>query len=208
MFGGIVETLGIVNSIEMNPSHIDISITPQIKFSDISIGDSVAVNGVCLTVTTFVNNTFSATIVPETMRLTNLGNLAVGSKVNLERALPVNGRIGGHCVQGHIDGCGDIIELQQDGNDALLVKIAVPSTLAKYFVNKGYVTIDGMSITIIEATPTWFSVTLIPHTQAVTITNEYRTGSRVNLEVDILGKYVEKLLGSMQGSLTTNGFIV
>ncbi len=203
MFGGIVETLGIVSSIEMNASHIDISITPQLEFSDISIGDSVAVNGVCLTVTTFVNNTFSATIVPETMRLTNLGNLVVGSKVNLERALPVNGRISGHNVQGHIDACGEIIELQQDGNEALLVKIGIPPTLAKYFVNKGYVTIDGMSITVIEATSSWFSITLIPHTQAVTIAKEYSPGSRVNLEVDILGKYVAKLLGSMTGTLIT-----
>jgi riboflavin synthase len=196
MFGGIVETVGIVSFIKISPSHIDISITPQIEFSDINIGDSIAVNGVCLTVTTFVNNTFTATIVPETMRLTNLGNLVVGSKVNLERALPVNGRVSGHYVQGHIDNCAEIIDIQQDGKEALLVKFAIPPRLAKYFVNKGYVAIDGMSITIIEAASTWFTVTFIPHTQAATIVHEYHVGGRVNLEVDILGKYVEKILSS------------
>jgi riboflavin synthase len=197
MFGGIVETVGIVSFIKISPSHIDISITPQIEFSDINIGDSIAVNGVCLTVVTFVNNTFTATIVPETMRLTNLGNLEVGSKVNLERALPANGRVSGHYVQGHIDGCAEIIELQYDGSKALIVTFAIPPHLAKYLVNKGYITIDGMSITIIEATPSWFSVTFIPHTQAATTVHEYRLGSLVNLEVDILGKYVEKLLISL-----------
>jgi riboflavin synthase len=196
MFGGIVETLGIVSSIKISPSHIDISITPQLNFTDINIGDSVAVNGVCLTVTAFVNNTFTATLVPETMRLTNLGNLEVGGKVNLERALPANGRLGGHYVQGHIDGCGEILAIEQDGKQALFVKIGIPATLAKYFVNKGYVAIDGMSITIIEATDNWFTVTFIPHTQAVTIVNEYQVGMRVNLEVDILGKYVEKILSN------------
>lgn len=194
MFSGIVETLGTVSFIKINPSQIDIAITPQITFSDVSIGDSIAVNGVCLTVTEMVNDTFTATLVPETMRLTNLGHLEVGSKVNLERSLPINGRIGGHYVQGHVDACGEIIDLQQEGEQALLVKIGIPPQLAKYFVNKGYVAIDGMSITIIEATPSWFSVTFIPHTQAVTVVNEYKIGSRVNLEVDILGKYVEKLL--------------
>jgi riboflavin synthase len=194
MFSGIVETIGLVSFIKMNPSQIDISITPQTLFSDINIGDSVAVNGVCLTVTNFVNNTFTATIVPETMRLTNLGMLQVGSKVNLERSLPVNGRIGGHYVQGHIDACAEIIDLQKDGQNALLLKISIPERFAKYIVDKGYIAIDGMSITIIKAAANWFSVTLIPHTQDATIVNQYQMGQRLNLEVDILGKYVEKLL--------------
>ena len=194
MFSGIVETLGLVSFIKMNPNQIDISITPQIPFSDINIGDSVAVNGVCLTVTSFVNNTFTAALVPETMRLTNLGMLQVGSKVNLERSLRVNGRIGGHYVQGHVDACAEIIDLQKDGQNALLLKISIPERFAKYIVDKGYIALDGMSLTIIKAAANWFSITLIPHTQEVTIVHQYQIGQRVNLEVDILGKYVEKLL--------------
>jgi riboflavin synthase len=194
MFGGIVESLGIVSLIKISPSHLDITITPQLNFSDIALGDSIAVNGVCLTVTAFTENTFTAMVVPETMRLTNLNDLVVGSKVNLERALPVNGRIGGHYVQGHVDSYSTIIDLQPDGANALLVKIATPPTLAKYLINKGYIAIDGMSITIIEATSVWFTVTFIPHTRAVTVASQYQQGTKVNLEVDILGKYLEKLL--------------
>ena len=196
MFGGIVETLGIVSSIKISPSYLDISIAPQKNFSDIALGDSIAVNGVCLTVTAFTDTTFTAMVVPETMRLTNLNDLVIGSKVNLERALPVNGRIGGHYVQGHVDAFTHIIDVKNDGDNALLVKFATPSSLAKYLVNKGYIAIDGMSLTIIEAKPDWFSVTFIPHTQGVTVVNQYQVGSRVNLEVDILGKYLEKLLVS------------
>jgi riboflavin synthase len=196
MFTGIVETTGIIDHAEQKEGCLQLTIKPQIAFSDLSMGDSVAVNGVCLTVTTFTPTTFSATVVPETLRLTNLATLTNGSKVNLERSMRASARIGGHYVQGHVDGIGEIIELQPDGTTAWMVKISIPTALEKYVVNKGYIGLDGMSITVIETTPDWFTVTLIPHTQDVTIVNQYKTGSQINIEVDMLGKYVEKLLGS------------
>lgn len=193
MFSGIVETIGKVKSLHTSDVREFIFSHNEI-FSDLKIGDSVAVNGVCLTVTHFTESDFAVTAVPETLRLTNLGLLAVDSVVNLERSLSYNGRIGGHCVQGHVDGVGEILEINKDGNEALIVKISVPAALMKYIVNKGYVTLDGMSITVITATENHLTVTFIPHTQQVTIVQQYKVGSKVNIEVDILGKYVEKLL--------------
>jgi len=193
MFGGIVETTGIIKSILDGEGCRHFSITPAIAFNDLNIGDSVAINGVCLTVTKFQNNIFDVSAVPETLRLTNLGKLSALNEVNLERSLKSDSRIGGHYVQGHVDGLGQIMEIQQEGQ-ALLVKISVPAHLAKYLVNKGYITLDGMSITIIQTTPEWLTVTFIPHTQQVTIVRHYQPGAWINIEVDILGKYVEKLL--------------
>jgi riboflavin synthase len=110
--------------------------------------------------------------------------------------------MGGHSVQGHVDGLGEILEINRDNSDALLVKISLPEKLAKYVVNKGYITLDGMSITVIESTPHWFTVTFIPHTQDVTITKEYKVGSKINLEVDIIGKYIEKIVGAYTHAIT------
>ncbi len=198
MFGGIVETIGCITQLTTSHDCVHLTIAPKEaptkNFNDVNIGDSIAVNGVCLTVTHIIDNTFSFTAVPQTLRLTNLGNLIVGSRVNLERSLQVNSRLGGHQVQGHIDGVGDILEMKADGEEALLVKISVPSTLAKYVVNKGYIGLDGMSITVIEAGATWFTVTFIPHTQQVTIVNEYKVGTKINIEVDVLGKYIERYM--------------
>jgi riboflavin synthase len=199
MFTGIVETTGIIDRAEQREGCLHLTIKPQIAFSDLNVGDSIAVNGVCLTVTEFTSTTFNATAVPETLRLTNLGKLANGSKVNLERSMQANARIGGHYVQGHVDGIGEIMELQPDGGTAWMVKISIPAALEKYVVNKGYIGLDGMSITVIETTSHWFTVTLIPHTQEVSIVNQYKIGTRINIEVDMLGKYVEKLLGSHLG---------
>jgi riboflavin synthase len=193
MFTGIVETIGILRQIVPHNDCIHFSITPKIAFADLSIGDSVAVNGVCLTVVTLFDGGFAVTVVPETLRVTNLGFLAPESVVNLERSMKLNGRIGGHCVQGHVDAVGEIQELVADGASALLAKISISSAINKYIVNKGYITLDGMSITVIESTPEWFTVTFIPHTQEVTTVNQYKKGSKINIEVDILGKYIEKL---------------
>ena len=116
--------------------------------------------------------------------------------VNLERSLTLSSRIGGHYVQGHVEGVGEILEITPDNSEALLVKISIPPKLAKYVIPKGYITLDGMSITVINTTPEWFTVTLIPHTQALTIVKHYKVGDLINIEVDILGKYVEKILGA------------
>lgn len=196
MFSGIVECLGKVISLTLDHGCKHFVIAPETTFNDIIIGDSIAVNGVCLTVTACDQHTFSATAVPETLRLTNLDKLVVNDPVNLERSLPMSARIGGHYVQGHVDGMGQILEIEHDHSEALLVKISAPRELTKYMVNKGYVGLDGMSITIIQATDDWFTVTFIPHTQAITIVKQYQVGSWINIETDMMAKQIEKLLGA------------
>lgn len=196
MFSGIVEAIGSIVSIDAHNDCITFCISPSIHFNDVKVGDSISVNGVCLTVTQLLAHNFTVTAVPETLRVTNLGVLKVATSINLERSLAVGARIGGHTVQGHVDFSGEILDLQHDGKAALLAKISNPSVYAKYIVNKGYITLDGMSITVIQATPEWFTVTFIPHTQQVSVVKQYSIGTKINVEVDILGKYVEKLLGA------------
>ena|SRR5579872_3254489 len=197
MFNGIVESVGIIEDIQIKNDCKHFTIVSAKHFDDLKINDSIAVNGVCLTVTKRQDNTFSVTAVPETLRLTNLKFLVPGNPVNLERSMRSNSRISGHYVQGHVDGVGNILAIQKEG-DALLVKIGVCSSLAKYIVNKGYVALDGVSITVIRAEKNSFTVTFIPHTQKITLVNRYSLGTVVNIEVDILGKYVEKILGAYQ----------
>lgn len=200
MFSGIVEATGYINFIDLKDGCKHFSITPAIPFNDLMIGDSVSVNGICLTVTHFSPTHFNVTAVPETLRLTNLDHLKLNDPVNLERSLKMGSRIGGHYVQGHVDGCGQITEMTYDESSALLVKISTTENLSKYIVEKGYITLDGMSITIIKATPNWFTVTLIPHTQQVTIVHQYSVGSMINIEVDIVGKYIEKNIERIFGA--------
>lgn len=196
MFSGIVEAIGHISFINLQDGCKHFSIVPAFPFDDISIGDSISINGICLTVTDFTPNHFNVTAVPETLRLTNLDNLKVNDPVNLERSLKMGSRMGGHYVQGHVDGRGHILEMTYDDSAAMLVKISNPEVLSKYIVEKGYITLDGMSITVIKTTPQWFTVTLIPHTQQVTIVHQYSVGSMINLEVDIVGKYIEKMIGA------------
>jgi riboflavin synthase len=196
MFSGIVETIGKILHMESSDGCIHFRISPLMKFDDLTVGDSISVNGVCLTVTNFTDTSFHVSAVPETLRLTNLGQLALHDSVNLERSLKLSQRIGGHYVQGHVDGMGQILDIKHDHGSALLVKISLPEKLSRYVVNKGYITLDGMSITIIQSAPDWFTVTFIPHTQEATITRHYSIGTMINIEVDILGKYVEKLIGA------------
>lgn len=195
MFSGIVETIGKVTELRVEDGCKHFVIAPTAPFSQLTLGESIAVNGVCLTVTKFTDTTFHVTAVPETLNLTNLNTLIVGSLVNLERSITLSTRLGGHYVQGHVDAMGEILDIQQADKQVLLVKIGIPEKLDKYIVNKGYITLDGMSITVIESAPTWFTVTFIPHTQEVTIIKEYTIGSMINIEVDMMGKYIEKLLG-------------
>jgi len=195
MFNGIVETISQVLAITLsNDCHHFIIELPS-DFNDLKMGDSISINGVCLTITKLAAQTFHVTAVPETLRLTNLKHLKVNDTVNLERSLSMHGRIGGHLMQGHVDGVGHIQELTHDGN-AWLVKIGTSSDLTKYMVAKGFVTLDGMSITLISVHTDWFTVTLIPHTQEATIAHHYRVGTEINIEVDMMGKYIEKLLGA------------
>ncbi len=195
MFNGIIEAIGTLEDVQAKNDCKHFVIRSNKLFTDLQVDDSIAVNGVCLTVTHRDSFLFHVTAVPETLRLTNLDLLTVGSQVNLERALLLNSRLSGHYCQGHVDGVGKILEIQPEGA-ALLVKISLPISISKYIVNKGYITLDGMSITVIQAEPEWLSVTLIPHTQQVTIVNQYTTNTLINIEVDILSKYVEKILGA------------
>lgn len=195
MFNGIVEAIGTINKIKNTHGSVDFSISNPNDFDDLFIGASVAVNGVCLTVTCFSEQEFEVTAVPETLRVTNLSRLQQGDKVNLERAMKADSRMGGHYVQGHIDTVGEVLAIESEGN-ALLVKIGVIPKITKYLVKKGYVGLDGMSITVIDVDQDWFTVTFIPQTQMATIIGHYRVGTKINIEVDILGKYVEKILGA------------
>lgn len=193
MFSGIVETTGTVLNLEHHNECLHMRIISEVMLSDIKIGDSIAVNGVCLTVTSIDQPSFMVTIVPETLKCTNLRLLTNGSRVNLERSITLSDRISGHYVQGHVDSACEIIDLTNDG-DAWIVKVNISSELGKYIVRKGYIAIDGMSITVIDVADNYFTITLIPHTRKVCIANHYRVGTIINVEVDIIGRYVEKLL--------------
>lgn len=193
MFTGIVEEMGQIRSIVRGASSAVLSIEANLILEDLKIGDSVAVNGVCLTATSIGAGGFTADVMHETLNRSSLGALQKGSHVNLERAMLANGRFGGHIVSGHIDGTGTIGSIQKDDN-ALWYMILADAKLLRYIVEKGSVTIDGISLTVADVQSDRFAVSLIPHTAKVTVLGEKRTGDIVNLETDIIGKYVEKLM--------------
>lgn len=190
MFTGIIEELGVVDSIGAGR----LAIKASKVLEDVSLGDSIAVNGVCLTVTSFDRGHFTADVMPETIRRTALRELRKGSPVNLERALTLSSRLGGHIVSGHIDGVGEIESFTEEGN-AVLLKIKAEEKLLHYIVEKGSVALDGISLTVAQVTEADFTVSLIPHTRQVTNLHAKQPGSPINIETDVLGKYVEKLLG-------------
>ncbi len=195
MFTGIVEEIGTIRSIRRGTHSAVLCIDARDVLTDLHPGDSVAVNGVCLTATAKSANSFTADVMHETLRRSTLGALTPGSRVNLERALSASGRFGGHIVSGHIDGTGTVVSLRQDGIAVWFTMRAAPELL-RFIVEKGSVAIDGVSLTVAEVTADTFSVSVIPHTADATVLFEKMTGSEVNLETDILGKYVEKLLRS------------
>lgn len=192
MFTGIVEEMGAIRSIRRGAHSAVLSIGAKTILSDLKVGDSVAVNGVCLTATGKDSGGFTADVMHETLDRSSLGALSVGSHVNLERAMAADGRFGGHIVSGHIDGTGCITGLRRDDN-AVWYTVEASPALLRYIVEKGSVTIDGISLTVASVETDRFSVSIIPHTAAVTVLGEKRPGDVVNLETDIIGKYVEKL---------------
>lgn len=216
MFTGIVEELGTVKSISRGSKSIKLTMLGSVVLEDVKIGDSIAVNGVCLTVTEFTGQQFTVDVMAETMDKTNLGELKPGNKVNLERALRLSDRLGGHIVSGHIDGVGAIIN-QEKVDIAVLTEIKAPPEVLKYVVKKGSVTIDGISLTVVEYSKETFTVSLIPHTAKVTTLGFKKKGDRVNLEGDVLGKYIERLMEGHKDTdtkknislefLASNGFI-
>lgn len=188
MFTGIVEEVGIVEKTGIQPV-----IRARKILEDIHIGDSICVNGACLTVTEFTNDRFTVDIMPESMRCTNLGELKKGSRVNLERAMPANGRFGGHIVSGHVDGTGIISDIKQDGI-AVVYRIKADKAILRYIVNKGSIAIDGISLTVCSIDENGFGVSIIPHTQRETTLSFKKVGDTVNLETDIIAAYAEKFL--------------
>jgi riboflavin synthase len=196
MFTGIIQDLGRVASREMRGVDARLVIaTKNLDLSDTAIGDSISVQGVCLTVTALTRDSFTADVSHETLSLTTLGELVAGSPVNLEPALRAGDRLGGHLVSGHVDGVAHVAAMSHDG-DSLRVKITVPAELARYIARKGSVTIDGVSLTVNEVEGATFGVNLIPHTQTVTTLGRLAGGTRVNLEVDQMARYAERLLGA------------
>lgn len=194
MFTGIVEEVGRVSHVISGGTSGEIGIYASHVLEGTKIGDSIAVNGVCLTVTSIKSHGFTADVMPETLRRTNLGELRSGDKVDLERAMAVDGRFGGHIVSGHIDGTGVIKSMRNEGN-AVWVTIEADKDVLALIVEKGSIAIDGISLTVAAITNNDFSVSIIPHTGSETILLHKKIGDSVNLENDIVGKYVQRLLG-------------
>lgn len=203
MFTGLIEEKGTITAVDDLGDSVRLTISGPVVTSDAGHGDSIAVNGCCLTVMTQDGDTFGADVMRESLDKTSLGDLTVGDEVNLERATQAGARLGGHIVQGHVDGTGHIID-RTPSEHWEVVRIGLPSGLAKYLVDKGSITVDGTSLTVVEVvdadpsteTGPWFSVSLIPTTLADTTLGTKAPGDRVNLEVDILAKYVERLLAA------------
>ena len=193
MFTGIVEEVGVVKSIRRGASSAVLEIAAKTVLEDVHLGDSIAVNGVCLTATSYTGSSFTADVMHETLDRSALASLRPGSRVNLERAMAADGRFGGHIVAGHVDGVGTILETKRDDNAVWYTVAAGPEVL-RYVVEKGSITIDGISLTVARVGPESFAISAIPHTGAVTVLKDRKPGDKVNLETDIIGKYVEKLL--------------
>ncbi|MBT2479280.1 riboflavin synthase [Streptomyces sp. ISL-94] len=195
MFTGIVEELGEVTAVEQLEEASRFRLRGPVVTEGAKHGDSIAVNGVCLTVVETADGEFTADVMQETLNRSSLGALAKGSRVNLERPMALGGRLGGHLVQGHVDGTGEILS-RTPSEHWELVKVALPANLSRYVVEKGSITVDGVSLTVVEAAADWFTISLIPTTLALTTLGTKQPGDPVNLEVDVLAKYVERLLGA------------
>lgn len=194
MFTGIIEEVGHVKSLHRGAKSFTLEVEAEKVLEGTLVGDSIATNGVCLTVTSLTGHGFTADVMPETVSRTALGELVSGSPVNLERALSLQTRLGGHIVSGHIDGTGRIADRRQD-DTALWLTIECDSKLLRYIIEKGSVTLQGVSLTVARVDARSFAVSLIPHTQAATTLHQAKVGDLVNIENDIIAKYVEKLLG-------------
>lgn len=204
MFTGLVESIGTVTAIEQQGDAVRLTVRDAVVTSDAGHGDSIAVNGCCLTVVDPTTDTFTADVMAESLARTSLGALDVGSTVNLERAMAAGDRLGGHLVQGHVDGTGQLLDRtpSEPGTEPAweVLRFSLPDSLARYLVEKGSITVQGVSLTVVEVTDgsepdtSWFSVSLIPTTLADTTLGDLRPGDLVNLEVDVLAKYVERML--------------
>lgn len=200
MFTGIIEEMGIVKSMEhVSDQAFKLEIRSGKVISGINTGDSIAVNGICLTVTDFNSESFQVDAMPETIQSTSLSALETGSKVNLERSMAANGRFGGHFVSGHVDGTGEIIRKERQEN-AVYYDIEIDNGLTSFFIKKGSVAVDGISLTVFHVEGNTFTISLIPHTVSETILGEKNQGDIVNIECDMLAKYMQQMLEQQQNS--------
>ncbi len=216
MFTGIIEELGVLRSVRRGTSSARLVIEAKKILEDIRTGDSIAVNGVCLTAAHFNSGEFAADVMAETLSKTDLGTLNAGDRVNLERALRLGDRLGGHLVSGHIDGTGSITRLKKH-DIAILVTIGAPVEVMRYIIKKGSVAVDGISLTVVDFNRDGFQVSLVPHTAGLTSLGFKKTGDTVNLEADVIGKYIEKMMDFREyekreskinfGFLAEHGFI-
>jgi riboflavin synthase len=194
MFTGIIQSIGTVLNLKQKGGDVELSVqTGKLEMQDVTLGDSIAVNGVCLTAIKLGKNSFSADVSRETLSLTSLGGLTKGSPVNLEKALTLQTRLGGHLVSGHVDGLATIESRYSDGRSERF-RIQAPNELAKYIAEKGSITIDGVSLTVNKVDGAAFELNIVPHTLLETIIGNYQTGTKVNLEVDVVARYLERLL--------------
>lgn len=193
MFSGIVETMGEITNIIKTPEFWTINIKAPAVLNDCNIGDSIAVNGICLTVISFNHDSFIINAVPETLRKTNLGSLSVNDYVNLERAIKLNSRIGGHLIQGHVDTTCEFIGFETVHN-GVMANFTIPQGYQQYLIDKGYIAIDGMSLTIARLEQDYFSIAFIPHTIDMTIVQHYQPKQKINIEVDMVGKYLQRFI--------------
>jgi len=200
MFTGIIESVGELARIEKKTGDAELTIkVGKLDMNDVSLGDSIACNGVCLTVVKFNKDTFVADVSGETLKLTTIGNLNVGSKINLEKALTPTTRLGGHLVSGHVDEVGEIVSIKNDSR-SVQYKVEAPTELAHYIAKKGSICVDGVSLTVNEINDNIFELNLVPHTLSETTASDYKVGSKVNLEVDLLARYLERLLTGQKTS--------
>jgi riboflavin synthase len=204
VFTGLVEEIGKIESVVKSAKSARITVKAKKILEGVKLGDSICTNGVCLTVTSFDSSRFIIDVMAETMRRSNLRNLSPGDEVNLERALSVGDRLGGHIVSGHIDGMGTIESYEQEDN-AVWITVAAPPEILKYIVQKGSITIDGVSLTVAYVDEAVFKVSIIPHTKDMTTLLRKRAGDEVNLECDMIGKYIEKFLGAREQAPVKKG---
>lgn len=194
MFTGIIEAIGEIAAVEPRGGDLRITVkAPSLDFKDVALGDSIATNGVCLTAVDLTGDGFVADVSVETLTLTTVGHWKPGMRVNLEKALTPQSRLGGHIVSGHVDGIGEVMSLKQDAR-SWRYKVRAPKGLAKYIAHKGSITVDGTSLTVNEVTGDVFDLNIVPHTIANTVIGDYKIGSQVNLEVDVIARYLERLL--------------
>ncbi|WP_133468636.1 riboflavin synthase [Paraglaciecola marina] len=194
MFTGIIEDVGVIESLTPSGEDIRLSIKVQkLDMSDVKLGDSIANNGVCLTVVALSKHSFSADVSHETIKRTGFASYQAGSKVNLEKAMQANGRLGGHIVSGHVDGLGEVLSISKVGR-YVEIWVQAPDELAKYLAEKGSITVDGVSLTVNQVDGAKFLLTLIPHSLQETIIGLYQVGTKVNLEVDVIARYLERLM--------------